>query len=283
MNRFRKAVAIVLVLGLLTVAGSAQIGIGSFPGGGLFGGGIPVYDAAANANWVTHLGHMVTEIAKTVAILDMVTQQYQHMRFMAQFIQNQYKYHAVTTIWQGFSAMNTYGHNSGWLEAVNKGVNTANGWENAVMRTIPYPAGLGRLPASQVEWKQKQVSTLELMDGTGISALDTVGRIRANSAQVEQAMSILENDTLNQNPDLNTTAAQMNKANAIALVNGKTLSDTNKLLVANVELGLMRLKQEHDAMAVALRSEAAFRDQGDVALRSQHDAGSQLMAGFRFP
>jgi hypothetical protein len=151
------------------------------------------------------------------------------------------------------------------------------------MRTVAYPGGLGRLPASQVEWKQKQVSTLELMDGTGMSALDTVGRIRANSAQVEQAMSTLENDTLSQNPDLNTTAAQMNKANAIALVNAKTLSGTNKLLVTNVELGLMRLKQEHDAMAVALRSEAAFREQGDAALRSQHEGASELMAGFRLP
>src|SRR5690349_8413451 len=282
MNRFRKAVAIALVLGLLTVGGSAQIGIG-FPGGSLFGAGVPVYDASANANWLIHLGHIVTQIAKTVAILDKVTQQYEHMRFMAQFIENQYKYHAVTTIWHDFSAMNTYRHNSAWLDAVNKGVSVANAWENAVMRTAPYPGGLGRLPASQVEWRQKQVSTLELMDGTGASALDTVGRIRANSAQVEHAMSALENDTLNPDPALNTTAAQMNKANAIALVNSKTLSDTNKLLVTNVELGLMRLKQEHDAMAVALRSEAAFRAQGDAALRSQHDGASELMASFRLP
>ena len=72
MNRFRKAVAIALVLGLLTVGGSAQIGIG-FPGGSLFGAGIPVYDASANANWLIHLGHIVTQIAKTVAILDKVT------------------------------------------------------------------------------------------------------------------------------------------------------------------------------------------------------------------
>ena len=96
-------------------------------------------------------------------------------------------------------------------------------------------------------------------------------------------MDVLEMDTLNQNPDMNTTAAQLNKANAIALVNMKTASDTNKLLVTNAELALLRLRQEHDAATVALLSDAALRSDGDVALKAQHDGASDLMLKFRLP
>jgi hypothetical protein len=166
---------------------------------------------------------------------------------------------------------------------VNGGFGAPGGWADAVVQTVAYPGGLYKVAENQRERKEKDLATVELMDGTGMSAMDTVGRIRANGPQVEHAMDLLEADTLSDNPDMNTTAARLGTANAIALVNMKSLADTNKLLVTTAELALVRMKQEHDAATKALLSDGAFRTDGDVALRSQHDGASDLMTAFRLP
>ena len=96
-------------------------------------------------------------------------------------------------------------------------------------------------------------------------------------------MEVLEADTLSDDPDLNTTAARLGTANAIALVNMKTAADTNKLLAAATEIALLRIKQEHDAAAKALLSDSAFRAEGEAALRAQHEDASDQMLAFRLP
>jgi hypothetical protein len=274
MTKTKKALAAGALLAFGTVVARSQI-----PGFG----GLVVFDPTNLGEAVTQTGHLVTQIAKAVETIQLLTQQYQHMRYMAQFIADQYKYRAPSTLWHAFESADTYGRNAGWLAAVNLGSNAAGGWTDAVIRTVAYPGGLARLSASQVERKEKDVATLELMDGAGIGAMDTVGRIRANGPKVETAMQSLEVDTLSENPDMNTTAARLGTANAIALLNAKAAADTNKLLVSTAELELLRTKQEHDAAAKALLSDGAFRSDGEAALHSQHDGASDLMTGFRLP
>jgi hypothetical protein len=242
-----------------------------------------VFDPSNLGEAVTQTGHLITQINKAIETIRLVTQQYEHMKYMAQFVKNQYKYHAPSTIWRALQGPDTYGRNAGWIGAVNRGANPVGGWTDAVVRTVAYPGGLYRVAASQVERKEKDVATVELMDGTGVSAIDTVGRIRAAGQQVEHAMDVLEADTLSQDPDMNTTAARLGTANAIALLNAKTVADSNKLLVTNAEIALLRMKQEHDAAAKALLSDGALRAEGDAALRSQHDGASDLMTAFRLP
>ena len=259
---------------LLTVGAWSQI-----PGFG----GLVVFDPSNLEEAVTQTGHLVTQINKAIETIRLITAQYEHMKYMALYVKNQYKYRAPSTIWHVLEAPNSTGRLTGWLGAVNRGSAAAGGWGEAVVQTVTSPAGLSKVAASQRERKEKDMATVELMDGTGVSAIDTVGRIRAAGPQVEHAMTLLEADTLSDDPDMNTTAARLGTGNAIALVSMKTASDTNKLLVTSTEIALVRLKQEHDAAAKALLSDGAFRVEGDVALRSQHESASDLMSGFRLP
>lgn len=82
---------------------------------------------------------------------------------------------------------------------------------------------------------------------------------------------------------MHTEAAQLNKSNAIALIQTKALTDQNKLLVTHTEMGLLRMKQERDAAAYALANDVAFRTEGKNALAAQHDGASAAMLAYRLP
>ena len=274
MTNWKKAASVAIVLVLLSVGAWSQI-----PGFG----GLVVFDPSNLGEAVTQTGHLVTQINKAIETIRLITAQYEHMKYMALYVKNQYKYRAPSTIWHVLVAPNSTGRLTGWMGAVNRGAGASGAWADAAVQTVTSPAGLSKVAASQRERKEKDMATVELMDGTGVSAIDAVGRIRAAGPQVEHAMTLLEADTLSDDPDMNTTAARLGTGNAIALVNMKTASDTNKLLVTSAEIALVRLKQEHDAAAKALLSDGAFRTEGDVALRSQHESASDLISGFRLP
>ena len=246
-------------------------------------GGLPVFDATAFAEMLVHTSKMVTQINQMVQTYNRITQQYNHMVHQAKYLTNLYRYRAPTTIWRGLSGTDTYGASGRWIRAVNSGLDTLQGWEGATLRMVSYPGGLASIPASQRQRKQTDFATIELQDGTAVSTMDTIGRIRLNGPRMESAIELLESDSLSSDPDLHTEAAQLNKANAIALLQTKALTDQNKLLVTHAEIGLMRLKQERDAAAYALANDVAFRTEGRNALAAQHDGASDAMLAYRLP
>jgi hypothetical protein len=137
------------------------------------------------------------------------------------------------------------------------------------------------LPAPQAQRAEKQMATLELMNGTGITTLDTVGRVRANGPDMDNKILTLQRDALSDDEDMNTEAAQLNKANAIALAHLKAVADANKLATVNAEIALAQLKLQHDAMAAALEAEAALRTNGPALLTAQHSRASDQMLAYR--
>lgn len=247
------------------------------------GGGMPVFDASAFAEMLEQSSKFVTQINQMIRTYNRITQQYEHMVYQAKYIARLYRYQAPSTIWRALSGTDTYGKTDKWIKAVNTGLNTAQGWENATVRVLTYPGGLASIPVSQRQRKQTDYATVELQDGTAVSAMDTIGRIRNNGSRVESALDLLESDSLSSDPDLHTEAAQLNKANAIALIQTKALTDGNKLLVTNAELALLRMKQERDAAVYALANDVAFRTDGKNALEAQHNGASAAMLTYRLP
>jgi conjugal transfer/entry exclusion protein len=246
-------------------------------------GGLPVFDGAAFGEMIVQTSKIVTQINQMIKTYNRITQQYDHMVHQAKYIGNLYRYHAPSTIWRGLSGTDTYGTSGRWIKALNSGLDTLQGWESATVRTVAYPSGLAGIPASQRQRKQTDFATVELQDGTAVSAMDTIGRIRLKGPRVESALALLDSDSLSSNPDMHTEAAQLNKANAIALIQTKALTDQNKLLVSTAEIGLVRLKQERDAAAYALANDVAFRTDGKNALDAQHGNASNAMLAYRLP
>jgi hypothetical protein len=246
-------------------------------------GGLPVFDGTAFAEMLVQTSKFVTQINQMVQTYNRITQQYNHMVHQAKYIANLYRYQAPSTIWRGLSGTNTYGTTAKWIAAVNTGLDTLQGWENATVRAATYPGGMVNIPMSQRRRRQIDFATIELQEGTAISTMDTIGRIRLNGPRIEASLGLLESDSLSADPDMHTEAAQLNKANAIAVIQTKALTDQNKLLVTNAELALIRLKQERDAAAYALENDVAFRTDGKQALEAQQSGASQAMLAWRMP
>ena len=61
---------------------------------------------------------------------------------------------------------------------------------------------------------RSSAASLELMDGANVSALTTVGNIRANAQTVQQQIANLEQDSFSSDPGLNTEVGVLNKINA---------------------------------------------------------------------
>lgn len=246
-------------------------------------GGLPVFDGSAFAEMLVQTSKLVTQVNQMAQTYNRITQQYDHMIYQAKHITNLYRYNAPTTIWRGLSATDTYGKTGKWITAVNSGLDTIGGWQQSTSRIAAYPGGLASVPASQRQRRETDFAAIELQDGTAVSAMDTIGRVRMNGPRVESVLSILESDSLSSNPDMHTEAAQLNKANAIALIQAKALADQNKLLVTNAELALIRMKQEREAAAYALANDVAFRTDGMNAMEAQHSGASAGMMSFRLP
>jgi hypothetical protein len=245
---------------------------------------IIVYDPINEVHHVKNLAESIKIMQQAVTTYNRITDQYNHMKYMAQYLKNMPgRYKAPLTPWKGMSATSTYGTTNRWIAAVNQGIDSMQGWESATLPSVDFAGAFGNIPASQQPRRKAEFATLELQDGAGVSALETIGRIRGNGPQVETTLASIEADSLASAADMQTEAAQMNKANAIAVIQAKAIADQNKLLVTNTELALLRLKQERDATAYAQANEVAFRKDAHAVMSAQHADITTAILGYRLP
>jgi hypothetical protein len=101
---------------------------------------------------------------------------------------------------------------------MNTSVGVAAGYSRAVQRLENYGAGLANIPADQLGRIKTTYATVELADGVNLHGMETIGRLRANSAAVETAIQGLEDDSLSGAPEMNTEMAVLNKINAASLI-----------------------------------------------------------------
>lgn len=226
---------------------------------------------------------MGAQYAELVSIYSRLTDQYNQAVYMAKFLQTLGRYRTIPTPWQGMIGTNQSGTTAGWIQAVNSGLNVSGGWLNSTYARPGFPSLSVLIPAIQQARAQMQYGTFELQDGTAQSAITTIGSLRLHGAQNELAFNTLENDSYSENPDDNTTAALLNKINAAGMVTARAAADTNKMLVSQAEMELIRLKEEHDGEAAMTENEIAFRTTGMAVLRLQHDGLSNAMLNFVWP
>jgi len=122
------------------------------------------------------------------------------------------RYRALATPWRPSSATNVYGTTGGWVSGINTGVGVAEGYSRAIQRLLNYGAALGNIPADQLDRIKTSYATVELTDGANQHAIETVGRLRANAAQVEQTVQGLEEDSLSADPAMNTESQSSTKS-----------------------------------------------------------------------
>ena len=243
----KRILAVLLVLGLCVGTASAQ-----------FFGGI-VYDPTNYANAVLRYNQLVQQLAQLQRTYTQIVNQYNLALRMAQNLQNMpARYRAQFSQWRDVVAPNTYGNTGSWVSGMNTGIPaTVNaGYQLATTPLLQYNGQFlsGMTPDEQNRVKS-QYASVELSDGSNVTAMATIGAIRDNAQMIQNQINNLEQDSLSGDPDLNTEVSVLNKINATNVLTLRTLQDSNKLLLSLLEQNVVAAKQQREVTANSINSD----------------------------
>ena len=244
----RKFLMILLVLGLSVGTASAQFGFGGI-----------VYDPTNYANAVLRYRQLVQQLAQLQQTYQQIVNQYNLALRMAQNLQNMPdRYRAQFSQWRNVVAPNTYGNTGVWVNGMNTGlpatVNT--GYQQATTPLLQYNGQfLSGMTPDELNRVQSQYASVELSDGSNVTAMATIGAIRDNAQMIQNQIDNLEQDSLSADPNLNTEVSVLNKINATNVLTLRTLQDSNKLLLSLLEQNVIVAKQQREATANSINDD----------------------------
>ena len=251
----------------------------------ILGLGDIVFDPTNYGEAIRQLIQMQQEYMQLVQSYQMLRSQYGQLVWMGRQVPVNMaaRYRALATPWKTSSATNTYGTTGGWLSGINTGEGVSTGYSQITEPLNTYGSALGEVPADQQDRIKRAYGTAELSDGANLSAIETIGRLRANAPAIESAIQDLENDSLSADPEMNTEVAVLNKINAANLIAVRNAQDTNKLLVALAEQQVIDAKRNRDAEVEAINQHIRFMSEGKAVMTAQAANASQAMLDWRLP
>lgn len=272
----QKALAVMLALGLLAGSASAQFGFGGI-----------VYDPANYHNALLRYFQLEQQLVQLRNSYAQLVAQYNLAMRMTRNLQNMpARYRALFSQWRNTAARDVYGNTGAWTSGVNSGAfpSVASGYEHATTQLLEYdPETLGSMTPAELERVKSQYASVELADGANTTALATIGSIRGTAPAIEGRISNLEQDSLSDDPGLNTEVSVLNKINAANVLTLRTVQDSNKLLASLVEQQTILSKQQREATANAINAEIARRRSLAGNMSRLTSTLSNSLENFRMP
>jgi hypothetical protein len=275
-TRKRGAILLILaILALLPAAASAE-----------FGGGV-VFDPTNYKNALLRYIQLQRQLAQLIETYRQVWNHYQLALRMSQNLLNMPdRYRATFTDWRAFTATDLYGNTTPWVGAVNGSGPQSVGpaYQQSTIPLLPYAQNdLRAINAQDARTIESTYASLELTDGANVSALTTVGNLRANAQLVQQRIGNLEQDSLSDDPDLNTEVGVLNKINASNVLTLRTLQDANNLGLATLEQHVLEAKRQRDSDAANLNFAMQVRQQSAENLNAWNRNLSESLGNYRLP
>jgi len=272
----RKSAAMLVVAALLLVPAVSEAQFGGI-----------VYDPANYSNALLRYAQLQQHLAQLIKTYQQVWNHYQLALQMSRNLENMpARYRATFSQWRNFTANDLYGNTSGWIGAVNGGgaQSVSPAYQRATIPLSTYSqADLNTINPVDARILQSVYASLQLADGANVSALTTVGNIRANSQTVQQQIANLEQDSLSGDAALNTEVSVLNKINASNVLTLRTLQDANNLRVAALEQQVLQAKQQRDTDAANLNFAIQMRQQSTQNLAPFNSNLSQSLGSYRLP
>jgi len=269
-------IAVVIALLLVPAASQAQFGFGGI-----------VYDPTNYANAVLRYSQLVQQLAQLRQTYQQVLNQYNLAVQMSRNLQNMpARYRATFSQWRTFTANDLYGNTGGWVGSANgSGPQTVSpAYQQATIPLLAYSqADLNAINPADARNLKSVYASLQLSDGANVSALTTVGNVRANAQTVQQQIANLEQDSLSSDAGLNTEVGVLNKINASNVLTLRTLQDSNNLRVAALEQQVLQAKQQRDTDAANLNFAIQMRQQGTQNLVPFNNNLTQSIGAYRLP
>ena len=266
------ALVVALALGGRTV--SAQI----------FGG--IVYDPTNYANAVLRYGQLQQQLAQLIATYQQLRADSLFMEMQARrlpLIGQAARYLGQRTPWRLLNAGTTYGRTRFWITAANTGQNTPFAVAQATEVLNGYGSALGTRAPEEARRIQERVDRTMLDEGAVGTALETVGRLRANETTVEARLRNLEDDTFTDDTARQTEVAVLNKINVAGVTAARIAKDTNHLLVSALEHQMLEATERREATAQALNAHAAFLAEAPALLAASTSDTTRALTSFRIP
>lgn len=272
----RRGVAILALAALLLVPAATRAQFGGV-----------VYDPTNYANAVLRYRQLVQQLVQLRQTYQQVLNQYQLAVQMSKNLQNMpARYRAAFSQWRTFTARDLYGNTSSWIGAVNgAGAQSVSpAYQHATIPLLAYgQADLSMINPADARNLKSAYASLELADGANVSALTTVGNIRANSRTIQQQITNLEQDSLSPDAALNSEVGVLNKINASNVLTLRTLQDANNLRVASLEQQVLQAKQQRDTEAANLNFAIQMRQQATQNLAPFNNNLTQSLSSYRLP
>lgn len=195
-----------------------------------------VFDSANYANAIKEYKQLQSLYTTATQTRDQVIAAYNLAYQMSRMPQNlAARYKSEWTQWNNYSAPNTYGNTSAWVDALDLGsaANAQRAYGAAVIQAQSYPtSSMSAQDATTQAAIQNQYATSEIGQGTLTGALSVLGTIRSNAQAFSQKLANLESDTYSTDPNQQTQNALLGKVNSATLLQVHSQQDTNQLLSA---------------------------------------------------
>lgn len=270
----RKLILILFVALLSVGTASAQLGVGGI-----------VYDPTNYANALLRYQQLVQQLAQLRQTYQQIVNQYNLALAMSQYLRNMpARYRAQFSTWRNVNATDTYGNTAGWLTGVNADLNTMNGYLRATTQLGQYDQGkLANMTEQEQSRVESQYASVELSDGATVNALSTIGAIRGNAAALEVQMNNLEQDSLSDDPELNSEVGVLNKINATNTLTLRSIQDSNKLLASLLEQQTIAAKQQREMTTNGINAEISRQASLVINLNQVAGTLSDSLQNFRMP
>jgi len=260
------------LLAAIVIAASAQVACAQF-----FGSGI-VFDP-------TQSGHAIQQITQgnqlyttTVSTTRNVIAAYNLAQRMASLPQALYSSYSNLGRQQWIiltRPANTYGNSLPWINAAATGYGASTANQTS---SLPHTAQIKDYSSLSPEGQQvisAQGATVDLSDAVNVSNLQTVGTIRANSAQREADISQLEAATHSSDPAQHTEMATLQRINQALLIELRSQQETNQILQGQALQQIVGQKIQQDNLKALFQTGNSYRQNFESVTPQQSSAGTQ--------
>jgi hypothetical protein len=267
----RRIFVFLLVMGLAVGTASAQ-----------FGG--VVYDPTNYHNALLRYYQLEQHLVQLQQTYSKVLAHYNLAMQMARSIENMpARYRALFSQWRNGSAQNTFGNTGGWITGVNTGT-VGGGYQQATTQLSLYDTGhIRSMDRDELSRVQSQYASVQLADGANTAAMATIGAIRGNALNLEARMGTLENDSLSDDPLLNSEVSVLNKINAANVLTLRSVQDSNKLLASLLEVQTVLAKQQRESTTNAINADITRRSSLAGNLAGVTGSLTDSLQNFRMP
>ena len=149
---------------------------------------------------------------------------------------------------------NTYGNSLPWISAATTGNGAASANQGAGVQRTGQISGYSALSLQGQQAIAAQGATIDLGDAVTSTSLQTIGTIRANSAQRATDIQTLETASHSSDPTQQTELATLQRINQAMLLQLRTQQEASQMTQAQSLQQMVQQKQQQDALKMSMQA-----------------------------